>query len=294
MAGIPKLKGIASLEILRQFQGDFLSLTGLHVDFCDAQAEFIAGAALRKRVCMGSGVSGDTRGLAQCRWSISKAIDKSNKTGKPVVFRCGSGLAEAVVPLIIRERIVGFAVTGQVRVRGGQSLPSFNFTRGPGSFSRSDKRLRGSVPEMDAGKLISAVRMLSTVANYIFKKENLLLTLSGEGAANYYTNRIIDKAVKYIRANRKSTTISLNEVAENLHISPFYFSHVFNKQMHTTFKDYLTGVRLEETVKMLKGDPEKSIKEIAIESGYDDPYYFCKVFKKAYRISPTRFRRQFL
>ncbi len=48
--------------------------------------------------------------------------------------------------------------------------------------------------------------------------------------------------------------------------------------------------RIIEEAKLELYHSEKSIKQIAYELGYDDPYYFSRFFKKAVKISPDRFR----
>ena len=59
--------------------------------------------------------------------------------------------------------------------------------------------------------------------------------------------------------------------------------------MGKSFTDYLTDLRIEKSMKMLQTTP-LSIKEISSEIGYNDPNYYCKIFKKVTGVTPTEFR----
>jgi two-component system response regulator YesN len=109
-----------------------------------------------------------------------------------------------------------------------------------------------------------------------------------------HSGSIVVQVTQYIKENYNDPDISLNKLAERLHISPFHLSRLLRRELDTTFIDYVTKIRLEETVRLLREQPSKSIKEIAFQIGYEDPYYFSKVFRKFYKISPLHFRKQFL
>ncbi|MFY9424306.1 MAG: helix-turn-helix transcriptional regulator, partial [Bacillota bacterium] len=81
-------------------------------------------------------------------------------------------------------------------------------------------------------------------------------------------------------------------VAEAVHVSPFYLSHLFRDELGTTFVSYLTEVRLDKAKKLLK-DTQLTIAEIAEKVGYSDASYFSRVFKKHVKVTPGRFRREF-
>ena len=62
----------------------------------------------------------------------------------------------------------------------------------------------------------------------------------------------------------------------------------------TTFRDggfteYLTGLRIEKARQLLL-KRELSIKQVCVDSGYSDPNYFSRVFKKWTGLTPTEFR----
>lgn len=104
--------------------------------------------------------------------------------------------------------------------------------------------------------------------------------------------RLINNAVKYIKRHAHDPDLSLDRVAEAVHVSPFYLSHLFRDELGTTFVSYLTEVRLDKAKKLLK-DTQLTIAEIAEKVGYSDASYFSRVFKKHVKVTPGRFRREF-
>lgn len=112
--------------------------------------------------------------------------------------------------------------------------------------------------------------------------------------ANYNkkSHFIIDRVVEYVNENYNST-ISIEEVASRFSLNPFYFSKLFKEYQKNNFVDYLTEVRINKAVELLK-EESLNIKEIAYEVGYQDPNYFSRVFKKIVGISPKDYRNRFL
>ncbi len=85
--------------------------------------------------------------------------------------------------------------------------------------------------------------------------------------------------------------LSIGQAARDMHYSEPYFSKLFTRCFQRNFLSYLTDLRLKIAVDML-ADPSANIREIGMAVGYEDPNYFAKVFKKAYGLSPSDFRRK--
>ncbi len=102
---------------------------------------------------------------------------------------------------------------------------------------------------------------------------------------------LIDKAQKYIAENYKDSTLSIDRICSELNVSSSYFSSLFKKNLGMSFVTYLTDVRMNKAVWLLEHTDEKAY-IIAGMVGYDDPNYFSYVFKKAYGISPSKYRQK--
>lgn len=102
------------------------------------------------------------------------------------------------------------------------------------------------------------------------------------------SNYIILKAITYIR-NHYQEGVSLDEVAEQLDITPEYLSTLFNREVGENFTSFLKKFRMSHAKRLLKGT-DKKISDIALEVGYSDPKYFSRVFKTEEGISPGEYR----
>ena len=98
----------------------------------------------------------------------------------------------------------------------------------------------------------------------------------------------VEQGCRYIEENY-SKDISLEDAAEYCGLSSFYFSRLFKKKKKITFIDYLTKCRIEEARRLLAAG-ELSIKEISSRTGYSDPNYFTRVFKRVEGLSPSAYR----
>ncbi len=83
--------------------------------------------------------------------------------------------------------------------------------------------------------------------------------------------------------------IALEPIAEALDLSSYYLSRVFSEESGFTLSSYITRVRMEHAVELLK-DPRKNISQVAQAVGFKDSHYFRKVFKAYFRKSPKDFR----
>ena len=160
------------------------------------------------------------------------------------------------------------------------------------SFFESKGHLRlGSfplVPKNDNSLLLINSGMAPMKKWFLGKTSEICSNM--ESAREKEAVSIIEKAKSYIRDNYKKD-ISLDEVSREVDISPYYFSKLFKQETGGNFIEYLTEVRLRNARELLK-DSGLSIKEICAESGYSDPNYFSRIFKKYEGVTPSEFRER--
>jgi len=95
-------------------------------------------------------------------------------------------------------------------------------------------------------------------------------------------------AIEYIHDNYRDA-LSLNEIAEQVHIAPNYFHKLFVKAMGETPLQYVTKRRLL-IARNLLSTTSKTVKEVACEVGYNNEFYFSRIFKKHLNCSPSTFK----
>jgi two-component system response regulator YesN len=102
--------------------------------------------------------------------------------------------------------------------------------------------------------------------------------------------RIVERTNALIN-ERFSQDLNLDDISKELHISPQYLSRLYKNETGENFIERLTAVRIENAKRLMK-ENKYSIKEICYMSGYSDPNYFSKLFKKHEGISPTDYQRK--
>ncbi|MDD3278105.1 MAG: helix-turn-helix domain-containing protein [Lachnospiraceae bacterium] len=100
---------------------------------------------------------------------------------------------------------------------------------------------------------------------------------------------VVRQITKYLEKHYQEK-ISLDQIAANMYLSPFYISKIFKSETGDTPINYLINLRMEKAKEILDGEPTKSIQSIAAAVGYEDAYHFSKIFKKYSGMSPLHYR----
>jgi AraC-like DNA-binding protein len=87
-----------------------------------------------------------------------------------------------------------------------------------------------------------------------------------------------------------SNAVTLNDLAEVIHLHPHYFSNLFKETMRIPPMTYLVRRRTEKAQQLLVMTDD-SVKRIAWAVGYDDEFYFSRAFKKIVGLAPFDYRK---
>lgn len=100
--------------------------------------------------------------------------------------------------------------------------------------------------------------------------------------------RTYESICLYVQENFQSP-ITRESVAQYFGLAPNHVSRLFRKEGFMRFNDYLNLVRVNRAKFMLQ-NYSMTLKEIAAGCCYSDPAYFCRVFKKLCKVTPTEYR----
>jgi two-component system response regulator YesN len=100
--------------------------------------------------------------------------------------------------------------------------------------------------------------------------------------------RPVREAKRYI-VEHCTETVTLEQIAEHVHLNPSYFSILFKKKTGRKFSDYLTACRMDEAKRMLR-DTDRKITDVCEAVGYTDSKYFSRVFTKLVGLRPSEYR----
>ncbi len=103
------------------------------------------------------------------------------------------------------------------------------------------------------------------------------------------SDRMIDNVLSDIREHYMED-ISLTSLSAKYNISMGHLSKLIKEQLSVNFSDYIASLRIQRAKELLRDD-SLSIQEISEIVGYNDYFYFTKVFKKVEGISPSKYRK---
>ncbi|MFA9457586.1 response regulator [Halalkalibacter sp. AB-rgal2] len=101
----------------------------------------------------------------------------------------------------------------------------------------------------------------------------------------------IEKALRYIDDHLKEK-VSLQDVANAVHLNGSYFSTLFKEEVGINFSEYVTRKRIQ-SAKHLLLQSDMPISLIAEEVGYQTQKYFNKIFKEYEGVTPGYYRKTY-
>ncbi len=133
-----------------------------------------------------------------------------------------------------------------------------------------------------------------SVCNYKFLE--ILTTLSTEfySHTEKKVNARLEKIKPAITAIKKnfSEKYTLDDLAALCFISKFTLIKIFSQTMGASPIAYLNSIRLKNALYFLT-ETTYTIDEISQRIGFDNSFYFSRLFKKKYGVSPTEYRKKY-
>lgn len=96
--------------------------------------------------------------------------------------------------------------------------------------------------------------------------------------------------MQYIH-QKSAYNISLSDIADQAKVSKSTALNLFQRYLGISPVTYLVNYRLQEAAKLL-ASTEKKVTVISKDTGFDNVDYFCKAFKKYYKLTPTEYRKK--
>ena len=112
---------------------------------------------------------------------------------------------------------------------------------------------------------------------------------SNQRQSTSYTR--FNECIEYME-NNVATLKSVKELAEKVNIHPSYMIRLFNQFDSESPYKRLIRLKAREAAENLMYT-DKTIREVADELGFEDPFVFSKCFKRVYGVSPKHFRDNF-
>lgn len=119
----------------------------------------------------------------------------------------------------------------------------------------------------------------------------------------YGNNRLPDFARESIVAELKrymesaqpwlNMELTLAQLASGINVSSHHLSQIINSEFGKSFACYINEYRVNAACRWLSGDNDKSVLDIALDSGFASKSSFNALFKKHTGMTPSEYRRKF-
>lgn len=276
---------LKELPELAEFQRDFEKVSGLRLVLVDdlglGEGDFREIAP----ICRILQESPEGRGMcARLRQELlTRAVEQ------PACAVCDAGLQEVAVPVRVSGIPAGYFIFGGTLPRTLEGM----------DIRRVLHLLRHHGIEFEEGALSylltgSAVAVPDTMSAW-----KRIVQMAARQLALKLTDQLVEaetvlppavvKACRHIRARVLLEELSLSSVARQCGVSEGHLSRQFHHATGLTFREYLNQVRLEHARGLiLHGN--RTITEIAFDSGFHSLSQFHRAFRKVYACSPGQMR----
>lgn len=104
---------------------------------------------------------------------------------------------------------------------------------------------------------------------------------------NHAVTLKVEKVIQHMREHL-GERLTLAELSDLVHLSTYYLTRVFKQATGYTVIEYFNKLKMDKAKELLV-DGDKKIKEVALQLGFADEFYFSRTFKRIEGVSPSEF-----
>ena len=105
-------------------------------------------------------------------------------------------------------------------------------------------------------------------------------------SSNKLDEEFITKAYQILEKNYNESNFSVEQFAREMFVSRSLLYKKIKALTNLNITDFINSYKLKKSVELIKST-DQSISEIAFKTGFNDPKYFSRIFKKFYGTSPS-------
>lgn len=210
----------------------------------------------------------------RCLALDQKKREEAALVRETLLYRCHGGLWEALRAVRVDGILLGFLMVGQIR--GGEPFPD-----AAKNHPRRVELYRAHSRMVVHAKLAPMIGLFDALTEFMVQKNFLKIR----------TNLLVSRLLGFIDANL-DRPLSLADGAGHVNMTPSALAHALKRQGIGPFGHLVRQRKMAEARRILTARPDLTVKEAALSLGYDDPYYFSRVYKQVHRVSPSQDRGQ--
>ncbi len=204
---------------------------------------------------------------------------------RTILYTCHAGLCETVTPIILNDVIVGYIMLGK-------------FIDQDRYYSTIEKvKQTAKKYDLDEAKLLSLYEKIPVVSfQHLHSAINILHLCITQILEKHFIQiknlALIEQIHSYILENI-SSPLSVDNICSKFFVNRQKLHTLFKKHFNDSVKHFILIKRLE-TAKDLLLNSDKSVEDIAYETGFSNYNYFIRVFRSTIGVPPLQFKKQFL
>lgn len=231
--------------------------------------------------------------LMQSHFSTTYKIITA-KNGKAALKKIENHIPDIIISDLIMPELDGISFCKQIRKSPETSHIPFLLITG-----KEEKVYKLEGLRVGANAIINKPFSLSEldliVKNLLETHQNKIRRFSGvelkeiKTPKNNQNEEFLKKVNDLIYENYSNPGFNIENLAQMMGISRSLLHIKMKKNIGSSASNYLKGIRIKKAAELIKqGVP---ISEVAYKTGYNDPNYFSRVFKKEFNVSPTDYKK---
>ncbi len=138
----------------------------------------------------------------------------------------------------------------------------------------------------------SGISLITSFLNFLDalagQQTKILASLNHQKIKGRQNEGRINKVLHYIQ-NHFEGQVNLQTASRLTHLSQSAFCKFFKRNVGKTFSDYVNEIRISHACSMLI-ETDKSVGNVANESGFENLAYFNRIFLKKKKVQPLKYR----
>jgi AraC-like DNA-binding protein len=212
----------------------------------------------------------------------TKACGTVAESRSDYIYKCHAGLTEAIVPIFVETKIIGYLFFGQIFCYPSHKEGWNNIKKCCKSYNIDMsllEKITSGLPIIPEEYIASASHLLKAVAAYL-SIDHLVMVVKSDLAV-----QIND----YIYAHLNEP-LGVKNICSNFKIGKTHLYKISQELFGTGITEHIGNLRIERAKILLLENPEAYIKEICFSCGFNNYDYFITKFRRITGMSPAKFR----
>lgn len=316
------MQSILDIPLWEKMQDQLAKLTGTAIICIDMKGTPVTKHSCRTEFC--SVIRENPISRKRCYRCDALAGLEAVRLERPYIYLCHCGIVDVAVPVMVGDKYLGAVMFGQVRLMNKDAEKAVRLVNEISSFQAREDDARKDLlemyerlPEMEYERIVQIAELIESIVEYTVDRAlksrsrdeayRWMLSANGEQTeaeiqeileprsaqepeqSPVKPSSAVYPAVAYLRDHPREN-VSMKEMADLCHLSPSYFSRLFNRETGETFVNYVNRQKIRLAKEELRGT-NKSINQISSDVGYLNVSNFIAVFKRLEGVTPSVYRQ---